>query len=166
MLKLNLDEFEKVKKIADAMVKEYKEKKPGYKMDVTGKFYQLTVFLSRFYSLSGEKKQSEVFGMAKSIAYIESHFTEPLTVSLLSQIAGFSPRHYTRRFLEITNSTPIQYINEIRLKKAVVYLESSQAPVAAIAAKCGFTDSNYFSRQFKKYYGVSPTEYRNRLSHF
>ncbi|SET03272.1 AraC family transcriptional regulator [[Clostridium] polysaccharolyticum] len=166
MLKLNRDEFDKVKKIIDAMVKEYKEKKAGYKMYLTGMFYQISVLLSRLYSVSGEYKGSEVFGMAKSIAYIESHFTEPLTVALLSEIAGFSPRHYTRRFLEITNSTPIQYINEIRLKKAVVYLESSKTPVAVIAAKCGFADSNYFSRQFKKYYGASPTEYRKELPHF
>lgn len=165
MLKLNQKDFDTVTKIVDNMLTEYKEKKPGYKMDVTGKFYNLAVLLSRIYSLTGEYSENDVFGMAKSIAYIEKHYKESLTVSELSEIAGFSTRHFTRRFWEITQTTPVQYMNEIRLKKAVAYLELTKLPVTEIATQCGFTDSNYFSRQFKKNYGISPSEYRKRLQY-
>lgn len=165
MLKLDKDIFEEIKKMIDEMITEYKERRPGYKMYVMGKFYGLTVLLSREYSVTGEHTQNDVFGMAKAFAYIESHYKESLSVPELSKIAGFSARHFTRRFFEVTKKTPVQYLNEIRLKKAMSFLESSKIPVVEIAAICGFSDSNYFSRQFKKSYGISPTEYRKGLTH-
>lgn len=165
MLKLDLYEFEEVKNMIDVMIQEYTERRPGYKTYLTAHFLNLAVLLTRQYSATGEYEDAanDIFGMAKFIAYIESHFMEELSVKHLASIAGFSPRHYTRRYFEIKQSTPVQYINILRLQKAAYYLKSSDLSVGTIASQCGFSDSNYFSRQFKKHFHLNPSQYRTKL---
>lgn len=161
-LKLDVYHFEMVQKLIDFMVWEYLQKGEGYKSLITGCFYGLCVQLCRLYSEMGEAEdgKNDVLGMAKSISYIESHYTESLTVEHLATIAGFSTRHYSRRFFEIKETTPVQYLQSVRLEKACYYLSSTDLPIAWIANQCGFSDSNYFSRVFKKWYGVSPSKWR------
>ena len=164
MLKLDLYDFETVKKMIDRMIEEYYVKQAGYKTLLTGCFYELSVMLSRLYTKSGEHSENDVIGMAKSIAYLESHYMEELTLKEIAKIAGFSPRHFSRRFYEIKQTTPVHYIQLMRTQQAAFYLKSTDLPVSIIAAKCGFSDSNYFSRLFKKHYKVSPSEFRKKNS--
>ena len=159
-LKLNIFHFELIRKKINQMITEYKTKQVGYKTLVTGEFYSLSVLLSRIYSSSRFDQENDVIGMAKSIAYIESHYTSEIPIEMLAKIAGFSTRHYTRRFFEIKQTTPTHYIQAMRLEKACYYLNNSDLSMSAIAQLCGFSDSNYFSRLFRKHYGISPTVYR------
>ena len=162
-LKLDIFYYEKVRKHIDRMVTEYEQKNTGYKTYLIGAFYTLSVLLSRLYSDSEPQREYDVIGMAKSIAHIESHYTDNLTINTLAKIAGFSARHYTRRFFEIKQTTPTHYIQTMRLEKACYYLTSTDLSMSSIALQCGFTDSNYFSRLFKKHYGISPTLYRKKI---
>ena len=56
----------------------------------------------------------------------------------------------------------MQYLENIRLRKARELLESTSLSISDIARTAGYNDSNYFARSFKKVYGVSPRDYRNR----
>lgn len=158
-LKLDLNAYETVRKIIDMMIEEYTKQNVGFKTLLTGSFYVLAVMLSRLYSKSTKPIDHDVIGMAKSIAYIENHYMEELTLNELAKIAGFSPRHFSRRFYEIKQTTPIHYIQAIRLERASYYLKNTDLSISTIAAQCGFSDSNYFSRLFKKHYGISPTKF-------
>lgn len=162
-LKLDVYHFEMVQKLIDFMIFEYYQKGPGYKSLISGCFYGLCVQLCRLYSdiEENDDKKKDVLGMAKSISYIESHYSENITVEQLAQIAGFSTRHYGRRFFEIKGKTPVQYLQSVRLEKACYYLSNTDFPMSWIANQCGFSDSNYFSRVFKKWYGVSPRGWRS-----
>ena len=64
-------------------------------------------------------------------------------------------------FKKVTGYSPIDHLLHVRLAKAAEMLLKSQSTVSEIAQDCGFADSNYFSRQFKKVYSLSPREYRN-----
>ena len=160
MLKLDFLEFEKIKRTIADMIGEYTKKEPGYKTLLTGSFYQLATTLSRLYSKTLPHNENHVIGMAESIAYLENHYMEDLTVDVLAKIAGFSPRHFSRRFYEITKTTPLHYILMMRMQKAEYYLSKTDLPISTIAAKCGFSDSNYFSRLYKKYYQINPSNFR------
>ena len=59
----------------------------------------------------------------------------------------------------MTGKTITEYINEVRLKKSIELLKSGNVNITEIAIICGFNDVNYFSRLFKKKYGVSPTKF-------
>ena len=73
-----------------------------------------------------------------------------------------SPSSLIPAFKEITGSSPIEYLLHVRMNKAAEKLLSGKETVSEIAAACGFADSNYFSRQFRKHYHCSPLQYRAR----
>lgn len=97
--------------------------------------------------------------------YIEENLNNNFVLSELADIAGFSKYHFHRIFSAITNETLLQYITRIKLERAAfLILHHPDTNMTDIAYRFGFTDSAVFSRSFKSYYGVSPTEYRNQDS--
>ena len=64
----------------------------------------------------------------------------------------------------LDNKTPLEYLTELRMERARQLIISSSMRIKDIAEWCGYTDSYYFSRCFKKYYGVSPEMFRSSLT--
>ena len=65
-----------------------------------------------------------------------------------------------RVFRRATGQTPIDYLIRLRIQKAMEWLAGTSLSVTDIALKTGFDDSNYFTRQFRKATGETPTAYR------
>ena len=65
-----------------------------------------------------------------------------------------------KHFKEAIGITPLQYQLHLRISDAATLLNTSHENVSEIAFQCGFADSNYFSRQFKRITGMTPSEYR------
>lgn len=95
--------------------------------------------------------------------YIDFHYSEELSLSLLAERFSASESYLSSLFKKGTKMTVTDYINTTRLRQALVYLNASAKTVGEIASACGFFDANYFSRLFKKYYGVSPRQYRRQI---
>ena len=94
--------------------------------------------------------------------YIDSHIDQPIDLSVLAQIAHFSPYHFHRIFTVLTGETPNAFLQRIRIEKAARWLKESQhVSIAEIALLCGFNDTSTFSRSFKKYFGVTATQFRD-----
>ena len=97
--------------------------------------------------------------------YIETHIGEPLSIEVLSSAAGFSKYHFSRIFQGLLQESLAHYVNRIRMESALFLLaHRTDKNMIDIAFELGFTDSAVFSRAFKKYYGVSPREYRQEYS--
>ncbi|MBP3382154.1 MAG: helix-turn-helix transcriptional regulator [Clostridia bacterium] len=94
------------------------------------------------------------------IAYIGENFHNELTVAALSEMFGYTPAHFSRKFKNVVGLTPIAYITILRLEEARKLLAHSAKSVGEIAALCGFADANYFTRCYKKHFGVPPSHYR------
>lgn len=92
--------------------------------------------------------------------YIREHVDEELSVEKLAQIAYISPNYLTRCFKKKHGKTVVEYINDFRLGLAEEMLKNTSLTVTAISAKVGYANYSYFVRQFKKYKGCSPSEYR------
>ncbi len=159
-LKLSIDDYEKIKRRLDSMVKEYDEKDFGWQTAIKSLFMLLSVELSRLYSFKNIGGKESVIYIAKPIAYIEEHFKEQISLSELADMASISPRHLTRLFSETYKTTPLKYINSLRLNYAGDLLENTAMSISDISFASGFLDSNYFSRAFKKKFGKTPIEYR------
>ena len=71
-----------------------------------------------------------------------------------------SGSYLARVFREVTGHAPIEYLIHMRVRKAMELLRDTPWSVTKIAASVGFTNANYFSRQFKAVTGGSPTAYR------
>lgn len=97
--------------------------------------------------------------------YIEQHIGQSLSVEELSNVAGFSKYHFSRIFQSILHEPLARYVNRIRMECALFLLAHRvDKNMTDIAYELGFTDSAVFSRAFKHYYGISPSEYRKEYS--
>lgn len=97
-----------------------------------------------------------------AITYINEHYTAKLSNAELAKLCGMSKYHFIRRFTQRTGQTPQHYRNALLLAKSVAMLTDTSMKITDIADSLGFDDSLYFSRLFKKTYGMSPLEYRKR----
>lgn len=98
----------------------------------------------------------------KVIEYIEKYYREPLSLAMLSSVACLSPSRFSAVFFQLTNKSPMQYVNCFRIGKAESLLVQSVLPQEIIAEKCGFNSLHYFCRMFKKINGTSPAAFRKR----
>lgn len=98
--------------------------------------------------------------IADAVGYIHRHYNEDLTVELLSKRAFLNMNYYSKLFTANVGLTPQQFVIRTRMEKAKELLRFSELTVGEISATVGFSDSLYFSRAFKKYTGVSPSEFR------
>ncbi|QWI17319.1 AraC family transcriptional regulator [Bacillus wiedmannii] len=94
--------------------------------------------------------------------YIESNINDSLSIEELADVAGFSKFHFHRIFKGIVDEPLSRYVNRLKLERATNLLTYRlDMTITDIAYHFGFTDSAVFSRTFKNYYGVSPSQYRN-----
>ena len=91
---------------------------------------------------------------------IRSRFDKDVTVSQIAKAVHLSYPQFNRLFVKHMQMTPTQYINQMRVDKAKVLLLTTDLPINAVAAECGFRDIYYFSNFFKAATGVAPTRYR------
>ncbi len=137
------------------------EAKPFFELEIISLFYKL------FYELcsSGYIVKNKNVAVDKGVRtvmfllkWIESHDSEPITLSKISEVSGLSEKYLCRIFKEYTSKTIINYVNESRIEKACVAIESVSITEAAFG--CGFNDLSYFCKTFKKYKGMTPSEYK------
>lgn len=95
--------------------------------------------------------------------YIDFNYDSELSLSVLADVCSVTKSYLSALFKRETGSTVTDYINSVRVRQALILLNSSSLPIGEVAARCGFPDSNYFSRIFKKQLGLSPREYQNEI---
>lgn len=93
-------------------------------------------------------------------AYILDNLSQPLSVKAIARAATLSEFHFLRTFRQAYGLSPNQFIQQQRLQKAVYLLSVTKAPISEIATACGYSDLQYFSRTFKRYFGLPPSQYR------
>jgi len=91
--------------------------------------------------------------------FIDKNLESDLSLNTVSEIAFFSPFHFHRVFRFITGETLNEYVTRQRIEKSASDLLHKTITTTAIAHRYGFSDNSSYSRVFKKYFGVSPTEF-------
>ncbi len=99
----------------------------------------------------------------KAVQYVEDNMgRSDLSVEDMSQAFAMSRVMLYKKLLSLTGLSPIEFIRNIRLKRAAQYLRESQDRISEIAYRVGFNNPKFFSRYFKSLYGMLPTEYREK----
>ncbi|SMP43942.1 AraC family transcriptional regulator, L-rhamnose operon transcriptional activator RhaR [Neorhodopirellula lusitana] len=163
-LQLSPAELADAIRLVDQLGKELDERGPGFGVMATTTLLQLATFLSRCYSRSRNPQSKSLLRIAEAIAHIESHHTDPITLDELIEISGMSRRSFIRTFELAMGIPPIKYLIRRRIQHACQLLQQTDQSITSIAMAVGFSDSNYFSRQFRLLNDASPREYRNRKS--
>jgi two-component system response regulator YesN len=130
------------------------------------RFEELTVsfFETVFQELLELRKPEEKFNIDKVKAYIDRHFYEDISISLLMEKFYLSKEHLHRLFKQKFGCGIHEYTLKLRMEKAKELLADSGLKIQTICEKVGFHDHNYFSKAFKKQCGLSPQEYRTQLA--
>lgn len=98
--------------------------------------------------------------VAQITQYIDTNYSDILTLDILADMCHGSPYHLHRTFKRVKGITPAEYILHTRMKKAMEYLVHSDTAIADIGLSVGIPNTSYFVTLFKKVSGYTPTEYR------
>jgi AraC-like DNA-binding protein len=95
--------------------------------------------------------------------FIRANHTQKLTVTGLARHAAMSPSHFAHRFSSVARLSPMKYLREVRLDRARALLGADGVRPSEVAALVGFESAAHFAREFKRRFGVPPSQYRERV---
>jgi AraC-like DNA-binding protein len=99
--------------------------------------------------------------MQRVIDHVNANLDKPLPVSELAEVSGLSRAHFSRVFAESEGLPPAEFVLQQRMQRAAKLLTNAAfLPVKEVAIMSGFDDANYFSKAFRRVYGINPTEFR------
>lgn len=150
-----------LKKSLHAMIAELAANRPGCDLVLLAKVLEIFVMISREYSRGGNPMTESLCNLGEVISRLEREYAQPWTLRRISKIAAMAPSTLLPMFRRATGCSPIEYLLRVRLARAAERLLKTDDTVSEIAEACGFPDSNYFSRQFRKHYNASPRAWRN-----
>lgn len=159
-----------IQKMLNDFYEEYKQKDIGYCLACKGILLQLISYMSRNYAhaVLTEKeslkhlKKLERLNIVRQ--YIGKHYAEPISNKELAGLIHLSEDRFNHLFKECMSVSPLQYINEIRLEKAMHLLKAGVSATEA-ASMTGFADYNHFGRLFRRKFGVSPGKAAEQSDH-
>ena len=140
----------------DKIVKELTEREPYYQAVVKGEIISYIAELCRKHTTEKRKNVNNNC-IKQGIIYIREHFMESLDVETIATYAGFSRYYFSRQFKEVTGMTVMQYVTFLRCRHARELLEEGVS-VSRTAIECGFTELSYFTKVFKRQYGILPSK--------
>lgn len=100
--------------------------------------------------------------LKNALKLIRENYAQPLALAQLAQAAGMSPRYFCRYFQQLTQKTPIEYLNYFRIECACEQLLLTEDSITDVAFNCGFNDVSYFIKIFHRCKGVSPKRFRTK----
>jgi AraC family transcriptional regulator len=95
-------------------------------------------------------------------AYVDANLAEPIKIAELADLVGVSLGYFHRAFQATFGKTPLEFINERRVQRAMQSLQRDDTPVTTIAFRVGFASPSHFSRIFRQHAKLSPSQYRSR----
>jgi AraC family transcriptional regulator, L-rhamnose operon transcriptional activator RhaR len=161
-LHLSSGKLEYIKKLINSIDKELNSDKPEALFMAVSYFMQIIGFIARSYTKTEVPEQMDILYLSEVISYIETNYQHNISIANLAKKASMSEITLYRMFKKAFNISPINYIISVRISRAQEMLNNSKLNISEIARETGFSDSNYFSRAFKKLTGVSPRLYRKQ----
>lgn len=157
---------EKVRRLMLEIEEECEHRDKEYTLMVKNRVFEILVTLIRYLDYgSGRAPSHPEYGRIRTVRtaidYINRHLGDDLTLSEISEAVGLSPNYFSALFKETFGVGLWDYVNEKRIEKALHTIDSEQSmTMLEIAALCGFNNTANFNKTFRKFTGLSPSEYR------
>lgn len=155
-----------IKQMMTGIFGAWEEKALGYRALCRARVTELLVYLCRRYAAESirpkdmVKRRRDLERLQPALDYIEQNYADRISVAQLAEILCLSPDRLGHLFRDGVGQAPLQYINEIRLRKAMNLLKTEEYTVTEVAQAVGFFDYNHFGRLFRRRYGCTPNQVR------
>lgn len=150
----------KVYKILTQMIEELNDDREGCYIALKGLVYQLFTEVVRLSNKVSPVKHKYNEIALKIKAYIDSNYIKDFNVDFLADMVFVNKFYLIHIFKRTYNVSPMQYLTAVRMQKAQTLLRSTNIPITEISQSCGYDNPVYFSEQFKKTVGTTPSIYR------
>lgn len=162
-LQLDHTSMSEAQVIVNAMCEEQLHQRPGCQVLMLSWLMELMVMLSRKYSGSDSESAKALLRIGAVVSALEADYSRQWRLPDMAKEAGMSVNNLLLAFRGAIGTSPINYLLQVRIRKAMEMLRSSSSTISEIAFSVGFSDSNYFSRQFKRAAQLSPREFRRKM---
>lgn len=171
VLRMSMENRQEVTKKCYEMVAEYKSSNLGKYFMLKAQLMQIILIILREMQPVKETQKScrfesynKNYVVKKIVSYLNENYACKISLDQIAQNLYLSPVYISKLFKEETGESPINYLIKIRLDKAKELLEDSEnGSVKSVANQVGYEDVYHFSKLFKKYYGISPLNYRKSV---
>ena len=154
--------------IAAQLFEAVEKKAPAYELNTVGALYLFLgiIFQKNYYTAytkTTRRNLKEANHIKPVLEYIENHYMEKISLEKMSRIAGISPKYFCRCFMIFFHMTASEYLNYKRVEQACYELTVLDKSVTEVGFDCGFHDTSYFIRIFKKYKGMTPNQLKQSI---
>ncbi len=156
--------------IVKEILSEIKEKKDNYKSQVKSLMWSLLIQMdrelvkSKHGNILPRTNVSHIFKLAPALEYISENFDKQIDIATLAEKSYMSLTSLRREFANVIHMSPLEYVNELRIKTATLLINTTSKSFCDIAFEVGFASLSSFNRKFKEIIHCSPTEYKKRRS--
>lgn len=123
---------------------------------------KLTDVLDKLASERSDSPLPEDQMIRNVISFMEENLDREIGLAKLADIGFVTPNYLCRRFKDLINSSPMEYLTKLRMEKAKKLLQDPSLSVERISHEVGYNSRRSFSRAFSREYGMSPQEFRNK----
>lgn len=139
-----------------------------YQLEIKKQLYDLFIQLYKhnYLTATADKNYHNSINhiIKKAIRYIQANCGNRLSIDEIASHVGLSSSYFMKVFKENTKITCIEYIKSFRLNLAITMLRETDENILHIANNCGYGNLSLFNRDFKKYYNLTPSQYRKKYS--
>ncbi|MBI1373601.1 MAG: helix-turn-helix domain-containing protein [Phycisphaera sp.] len=111
---------------------------------------------------AADKRLNPFTRVLPAVEHLQEHYRDDVEVATLARKCHLSVPQFHREFKKNFRMTPRQFLIRLRIHDACGHLSGRALSIGEVAFRCGFSDQNYFARQFKQVMRVTPSEFRNR----
>ena len=148
--------------IYNQMIRELQLQRVNYEDMISLYMHHIFITINRYIKEGRETKSDNINDIERAAHYFKDNYNKQISIEQYAEEHLMSVNWFIHSFKSVMKMSPMQYIISLRIATAKGYLENSTKNIAEISNEVGYENALYFSRLFRKYTGMTPTEYRKK----
>lgn len=148
--------------IYNQMIRELQIQRVNYEAMISLYMHHIFITINRYIKEGRETKNDIINDIERAAHYFKDNYNKQISIEQYAEEHLMSVNWFIHSFKSVMKMSPMQYIISLRIAMAKGYLENSTKNISEISNEIGYENALYFSRLFRKYVGMTPTQYRKK----